>query len=65
MTRKDYVKVAEIINKFLDVVVDNESFDMTPIIAITHDNLIDEFIEFFENDNPNFDADKFWEACTK
>ena len=60
MTRKDYVKVAEIINSYFDNADQHEG-----LVANVHDFLIEPFIEFFENDNPNFNADKFWEACTK
>ena len=60
MTRKDYVAVAKIINNYFDLADKHDGLN-----ANVHDFLIDPFIEFFGNDNPNFDADKFWEACTK
>jgi hypothetical protein len=59
MTRKDYVAVAKIINNYFD------SADIHPgLVANVHDFLIEPFIELFENDNVNFDSEKFWEACT-
>jgi hypothetical protein len=52
MTRKDYVSTAEILNKNADELGSN-----------LLDTLANQFIEMFENDNPRFNADKFWEAC--
>jgi hypothetical protein len=52
MTRKDYVATAEILNKNADELGSN-----------LLDTLANQFIEMFENDNPRFNADKFWEAC--
>jgi hypothetical protein len=52
MTRKDYVATAEILNRNADELGSN-----------LLDTLANQFIEMFENDNPRFNADKFWEAC--
>lgn len=54
MTRKDYVAVAEILNAFKD-----------EIETLTFEDLIDEFSNMFQTDNPNFKFDKFYAACTK
>jgi hypothetical protein len=54
MTRKDYVETANILNKFADE-IDSKTFQ----------DLIFEFSEWFASDNPRFDENKFWEACTK
>lgn len=54
MTRKDYVETAEILNKFANV-----------IDTITFQDLVFEFSEWFSSDNPRFDENKFWNACTK
>ena len=54
MTRKDYVATAEILNQNADALGAN-----------LLDTLTNQFIEMFENDNPRFNADKFWEACFK
>ena len=54
MTRKDYVETAEILNKFSNL-----------IDSITFQDLIFEFSEWFSADNPRFDEDRFWNACTK
>ena len=51
MTRKDYVAVADILNIFRDDVEKQTMLD-----------LINEFSDLFEEDNPNFKRDKFTEA---
>lgn len=52
MTRKDYVKTAEILNG-------NRIF----IHPATFSALVEEFAEMFENDNPNFNYSRFENAC--
>lgn len=54
MTRKDYVKVAEILKSFGDNVENNHSnfFD-----------LVYDFADMFAEDNPNFQEKKFVQAC--
>ena len=47
MTKKDYIAIAKIINKFGKV----------------EHMLLLKMCEYFKKDNPNFDADKFIEAC--
>jgi hypothetical protein len=54
MTRKDYVETAKILNQFT-----------TEIDSKTFQDLVFEFSEWFSADNPRFDEDKFWDACTK
>lgn len=56
MTRKDYVKTAEIIREFYDK--GYWSHDQSEAI----DEMIDKFVKYFESDNPNFKGDRFWEA---
>ena len=51
-TRKTYVDVAEILNKFADR-LDSHDFN----------DLVFEFSELFFEDNPRFIEDKFEEAC--
>jgi hypothetical protein len=53
MTRKDYVKVAEILSGYKNAMIDGFWFD----------DLINDFADFFAEDNPNFKEDKFKEAC--
>lgn len=53
MTRKDYVAVAEILSDF-KTGIDNQ---------IVFQDLVDEFCDMFEADNPNFQFQKFREAC--
>ena len=52
MTRKDYVEVARIINKYKDVMED-----------IVFADLVDDFSYMFEQDNPRFDSSRFVSAC--
>ena len=47
MKKKDYIAIAKIINKFGKV----------------EHMLLLKMCEYFKKDNPNFDADKFIEAC--
>jgi hypothetical protein len=54
MTRKDYVETAKILNLFVDE-MDSKTFK----------DLVFEFSEWFSADNPRFDENKFWDACTK
>ena len=54
MTRKDYVETAKILNLFVDE-MDSKTFK----------DLVFEFSEWFMSDNPRFDENKFWDACTK
>jgi hypothetical protein len=54
MTRKDYVETAKILNMFADK-MDSHVFN----------DLVFEFSEWFSADNPRFDEDKFYDACTK
>lgn len=55
MTRKDYVAVAEILSGYKNAMIDGFWFD----------DLINDFADFFAEDNPNFKEDKFKEACEK
>ncbi len=54
MTRKDYVETAKILNLFADN-IDSHVFQ----------DLIFEFSEWFSADNPRFDENKFFDACTQ
>jgi len=51
MTRKDYVSVADILNLFRDD-VENQ----------TMKDLVQEFSDFFAEDNPRFNSQRFSEA---
>ena len=57
MTRKDYVKVAEILSNYFATSVFDEQGE------ILFADLVDEFSLMFETDNPRFDATKFAIAC--
>jgi uncharacterized membrane protein len=54
MTRKDYVSTAEILNSFVDVIPSDTMIE-----------LVEDFVEMFQNDNPNFDYERFLKAVTK
>lgn len=53
MTRKDYVKVAEILNDF---------YSNYPVEVSDFKELVLDFSDMFADDNPNFQAIKFWDA---
>lgn len=55
MHRKHYIKAAEIVNRYAD--------EMTSRKLYVASKLADAFVEFFENDNPQFDKVKFLDAC--
>ena len=59
MTRKDYVKVAEILSNYFATSVFDEQGE------ILFADLVDEFSLMFENDNERFDANRFAIACYK
>jgi hypothetical protein len=52
MTRKDYIKTANILKSFVD-----------EIPQITYEDLVNEFAEWFKSDNENFDFARFEKAC--
>jgi hypothetical protein len=52
MTRKDYVKTANILAGFVD-----------EIPQTTYEDLVQEFSEWFRSDNENFDFARFEKAC--
>lgn len=54
MTRKDYVETAKILNSFVDVIPSDTMIE-----------LVEDFVEMFQNDNPNFDYERFLKAVTK
>jgi hypothetical protein len=57
MTRKDYVKVAEILSNYFATSVFDEQGE------ILFADLVDEFSLMFETDNERFDANRFAIAC--
>ena len=54
MTRKDYVKTAEILNSY-----------GSEMKLEVYEDLVNDFIEMFADDNERFDSDRFWEECFK
>lgn len=55
MTRKDYIKIAECIN----TIADKET------LAIEGGTLVVKLARIFKDDNPDFNRDKFFDACMK
>jgi hypothetical protein len=53
LTKKHYIATADILCSYKDLIGDEFTF---------HD-LVDEFAGMFAEDNPAFDADKFFNAC--
>jgi hypothetical protein len=53
-TRKTFISVSSILNEFAQ--------DIDEVIFL---DLIEAFGDLFFEDNPNFDFEKFREACTK
>ena len=57
MTRKDYIKLAEVIKA-------QATFDYpTGVQRIDKDILIDSLADMLEGDNPNFDRQMFQDTC--
>ena len=56
MTRKDYVAVATILNRY---------YSNNPVEVSEFKWLVVDFMEMFANDNPNFNREKFKEAVYK
>jgi hypothetical protein len=54
MTRKDYVSTSEILNSYGDS-MKLEVFE----------DLVNDFIVMFAEDNERFDGDRFWQECFK
>jgi hypothetical protein len=52
MTRKDYIKTANILKSFVD-----------EISQTTYEDLVQEFADWFQSDNENFDFARFEKAC--
>ena len=52
LTRKDYVTLADILESFSDLI---ERF--------TFEDLVEDIADYCASDNPNFDYEKFREAC--
>lgn len=53
MTRKDYVAVSEIL----------AGYKLAMIDGFWWEDLVNDFADFFAKDNPNFNREKFIEAC--
>lgn len=53
MTRKDYVKVSEILAGYKLAMIDEYWWQ----------DLVNDFADFFASDNPNFKREKFIQSC--
>jgi len=53
MSRKDYIKIAELISHIAD----------TKTMAVDGGTLVVKLAILFREDNPKFNRDKFFEAC--
>ena len=53
MTRKDYVKVADILSAHAPFIED----------ALAYRDMVEDFALMFRADNQNFDANRFYAAC--
>lgn len=56
MTKKDYIRISEVINRVLWM-------DATD--PLTASKFIFGLAAALKDDNPNFDAERFYAACTK
>ena len=54
MSRKDYVATAEILNSYC-----------SDMILEVFEDLVNDFIVMFAEDNERFDSDRFWDECFK
>jgi hypothetical protein len=53
LTKKTYIATSEILSSYKDLIGDE----------FTYHDLVDDFAAMFAEDNPNFDADKFFNSC--
>jgi hypothetical protein len=57
MTRKDYIALSNKLNYYV------HNYNCCDKFVAGFDELVQAIIEDLEKDNPNFDGDKFWDAC--
>jgi hypothetical protein len=64
MTRKDYIRTAEILNsEIVQLRKDEEENSMELFFALQNvQRLAEKFAEMFASDNPRFDEEKFFNA---
>ena len=55
MTEKDYIIIAKIIKK--------NTFRTTSDKLLSVDDVVDDFVTYFKNDNDRFDKERFIKAC--
>jgi len=62
MSRKDYIKIAEVLNLMYNTKYDDGE-DM--YCNFTLEDLIDVLSRIFKHDNERFDGKRFYNACTE
>ncbi len=55
MTKKTYIATADILSSYKDLIADEFTFE----------DLVNDFAVMFSEDNPNFNSEKFFDACKK
>ena len=66
MTRKDYIKFAEVFKKAFKENSDNkENKNFSNLTDVIVGTMLDEIIEIFENDNNRFCEETFRQAISK
>lgn len=67
MTKKDYIRAAQLLQKKHKEVIDASNFleaaGMDSRLEAVVDKVVDIFVEFFQADNPRFDEARFRDAC--
>lgn len=61
MTKKDYIKIAEVIKNNTIKVIKNNTIEYKTLDRYA---FILEMCDVFEEDNSNFNKEKFFDACT-
>ena len=55
MSKKDYIVIAEILSKYIQLERNN--------LNVTALSIAEDLADYFSSENPNFDFDKWWKAC--
>tara|TARA_R110001583_G_scaffold1109_1_gene9284 strand:+ start:22023 stop:22241 length:219 start_codon:yes stop_codon:yes gene_type:complete len=63
MTKKNYIKLVEIINNNKEKI--NYNIDKEPLERIDFVGFIYNLAKYLKEDNPNFDEQKFYDAVNK
>lgn len=63
MTRKNYIKAANIVKEFRQKHSQGGTFADAGVVDHVGNQLENSFVEFFSDDNPRFDVATFRKAC--